>query len=96
MARKATPARYPGGPWPAEMRAPMVAAFFDFADTAELISAVKRGEAPRPTACRGRAGRKEPIWARTACDDWVAQRHMLPDNGAIHADDDLVAQLTPP
>jgi hypothetical protein len=32
------------------MRADMVAAFLDFEDTAELVAAVKRGEAPPPSA----------------------------------------------
>ena len=48
------PARYPPGPWPAQMRADMVAAFFDFENTAELVAAVKRGEAPLPSAIRKR------------------------------------------
>ena len=78
------------------MRAPMVAAFFDFADTAELINAVNRGEAPRPTASRGPGRRKEPIWARAVCDDWVARRHNLPESGCALEDDDLAAQLTLP
>ncbi len=49
---RSLPARYPPGPWPAQMRADMVAAFFDFKNTAELVSAVKRGEAPPPSAKR--------------------------------------------
>jgi hypothetical protein len=46
------PARYPPGPWPGQMRADMVAAFLDFENTADLAAAVKRGEAPPPSALR--------------------------------------------
>jgi hypothetical protein len=79
------PASSPTGPWPAEMRAATAAAFFDFADTRQFISAVKRGEAPRPTATRG--ARREPIWARSVCEQWIARRHCLPDNDCDSSDD---------
>jgi hypothetical protein len=61
------------------MRAPTTAAFFDYEDTAQLNRAVQRGEAPRPTSIRGST--KEPIWSRAVCDEWIARRHSVADNG---------------
>jgi hypothetical protein len=58
------PARYPPGPWPGQMRADMVAAFLDFENTADLAAAVKRGEAPPPSALRKKGGKHEPVWSR--------------------------------
>lgn len=78
-------AMFPAGPWPAEMRAATAAAFFDFADTAQLFTAVKRGEAPRPTAVRG--SKREPVWARAVCEQWIAARHQVLDNAMTSADD---------
>jgi hypothetical protein len=46
------------------MRADMAAAFLDFDNTAELVSAVKRGEAPPPSARRKRGKTAEPVWSR--------------------------------
>jgi hypothetical protein len=66
------PARYPPGPWPAQMRADMVAAFFDFENTAELVAAVKRGEAPPPSAMRKRGKNAEPIWSRAHLEHFSA------------------------
>jgi hypothetical protein len=58
------PARYPPGPWPGQMRADVVAAFLDFENTADLAAAVKRGEAPPPSALRKKGGKHEPVWSR--------------------------------
>jgi hypothetical protein len=70
------PARYMFGEWPAEMRADVLAAFLDFADTRALSDAVERGEAPNPTAVRyvGR-NRSEPVWSAEAVADFVRRRH---------------------
>jgi hypothetical protein len=92
MARATMQATAPPGSWPAEMRAPTTAAFFDFADTAQLFAAIRRGEAPRPTATRG--ARREPVWARAACEQWVADRHQLAENGTAPSDD-IAALLAP-
>jgi hypothetical protein len=65
FVQRSLPARYPPGPWPGQMRADMAAAIFlDFNNTDELVSAVKRGEAPPPSACRKRGKSSEPVWAR--------------------------------
>ena len=66
------PARYPPGPWPAQMRADMVAAFFDFENTAELVAAVKRGEVPPPSAIRKRGKDAEPVWSRAHLERFSA------------------------
>lgn len=72
--RQPLPARYPPtGVWPAEMRADMAAAYYDFRDTAELQRAVARGEAPAPSSLRGSGRHREPIWTRVALD-----RHIAP------------------
>jgi hypothetical protein len=92
MARAIMQPAAPPGSWPAEMRAPTAAAFFDFADTAQLFAAVRRGEAPRPTATRG--ARREPVWARAACEQWVADRHQLADNATVSSND-IAALLAP-
>jgi hypothetical protein len=73
------------------MRAPTVAAFLDFDDTRQLIKAVQNGEAPRPTGIRG--SKREPVWARVVCEEWVARRHGFPDNADRSEPDDLVQQL---
>jgi|SRR5215469_17889863 len=64
FVQRSLPARYPPGPWPGQMRADMAAAFLDFNNTDELVSAVKRGEAPPPSACRKRGKSSEPVWSR--------------------------------
>lgn len=65
MARSPLPARYPPtGVWPIVMRADMVAAYLDFRDTGELQRAITRGEAPAPSALRGRGRNREPVWYR--------------------------------
>jgi hypothetical protein len=92
MGRANIGAMFPTGTWPAEMRAPTAAAFFDFVDTAQLFAAVRRGEVPRPTATRG--ARREPLWARAACEQWVADRHQLADN-ATAPSNDIAALLAP-
>jgi hypothetical protein len=66
------PARYPSGPWPAQMRADMVAAFLDLDNTADLVAAVKRGEAPPPSAMRKRGKNAEPVWSRAYLEHFSA------------------------
>jgi hypothetical protein len=90
MARVNFEATFPPGPWPAEMRAPTTAAFLDFKDTAQLLAAVRRGEAPRPTTTRG--SRRELIWSRAVCEQWVARRHQVAEN-LIPSSDDIIALL---
>lgn len=90
-SRGATEATFPAGPWPSEMRAPTAAAFFDFADTKELFAAVRRGDAPRPTAARG--VQREPIWARSICEQFIAARHQVLDNVTAPSDEDIAALL---
>jgi hypothetical protein len=75
------PARYPPGPWPAQMRADMVAAFFDFENTAELVAAVKRGEAPLPSAIRKRGKNTEPVWSRAHLECFSAPSFAALENG---------------
>jgi len=71
---RAAPARYPPtGPWPAQMRADMAAAYLDFPDTGHLAAAVRRGDAPAPSSLRGKGRKREPIWARDDLD-----RHIAP------------------
>jgi hypothetical protein len=72
--------------WPAEMRADLTAAFLDYPTTGKLIAAIRRGEAPPPTATRLFNGRKVPVWSRAACEVFVARRHDLSDNGASFDD----------
>ena len=36
----------------------------DFNNTDELAAAVKRGDAPPPSACRKRGKSVEPVWSR--------------------------------
>jgi len=67
--------RFPVGPWPAELRADMVAALLDFDSTTELCAAIERGEAPRPTSWRGSGSNREPTWSREVCESHVAERH---------------------
>lgn len=67
------PARFPpSGVWPAEMRADMVAAYFDFKDTADLQRAIARGEAPPPSVLRGSGRAREPIWHKWSLDQHIA------------------------
>ncbi len=54
------------------MRADMAAAFFDFANTAELVAAIKRGEAPLPSAYRIRGKNREPVWSRAHLEQFAA------------------------
>jgi hypothetical protein len=76
--KRSLPARSPKhGPWPAEMRADTAAALFDYSTTGELMKAVERSEAPRPTALRRRAGKIEPVWALEACLAHIARRHEI-------------------
>lgn len=73
------PPRYPLGPWPGQMRADMVAAFLDFENTAELAVAVKRGEAPPPSALRKKGNKSEPVWSRNHLEHFSAPSKVRPD-----------------
>ncbi len=70
--RLALPARYPLGSWPMQMRADMVAAYLDYRDTVELLKAITRGDAPRPSALRGKGRNREPVWNKDDLDRHVA------------------------
>jgi hypothetical protein len=72
FVQRSLPARYPPGPWPGQMRADMAAAFLDFNNTDELVSAVKQGEAPPPSACRKSAKSSEPVWSRVHLERFSA------------------------
>lgn len=62
-ARRTLPPRYPpAGAWPGQMRADMAAAFLDYPDTKALSAAIARGEAPSPSALRGKGRAREPVW----------------------------------
>jgi hypothetical protein len=63
------------------MRADMVAAFFDFENTAELVAAVKRGEAPPPSAMRKRGKNAEPVWSRVHLEYFSAPSMAILENG---------------
>ncbi len=88
-APQALPARYPpSGTWPAQMRADMAAAYLDFRGTAELVAAIKRGDAPVPSSLRGQGRKREPIWARDDLD-----RHIAPLSPRLQ--DDKVRENLP-
>ena len=77
-ATRSLPARFPlNGAWPIEMRADMTAAFLDFETTGQLLAAILRKEAPRPTVTRLRNGRRVPVWARDAVVNFIAKRHEI-------------------
>lgn len=78
-------ARFPAGPWPIELTVELAAAFLSFNTTGEFITAIEVGEAPRPTATRGRA--REPLWSRTSCERFVAQRHMIDETDSENIKD---------
>jgi hypothetical protein len=85
--RRSSPARSPEhGAWPAEMRDVTAAAFLDYATTGELMKSVQRGEAPRPTALRRRAGRLEPVWALDICRAYVARRHEINKDASVDSE----------
>src|SRR5258708_14704847 len=91
---RAPPARHPpNGAWPAEMRADMAAAYLDYATTGQLLAAVLRGEAPRPTANRLRNGKREPVWALDAVRSFVANHHEIRSDAAHAAKEDIGALL---
>jgi hypothetical protein len=70
--RSPLPARYPPtGAWPAVMRADIAAAYLDYRDTSELSRGVSRGEAPPPTSYHGLGRAREPIWSKTAIDNFI-------------------------
>lgn len=85
------PAQPPIGPWPAEMRAPTAAAYFDFPDTGELFGAIGRGEAPRPTSLRGK--KREPTWAKSVCESFIARRHQVNDDASGEGADDVASLI---
>jgi hypothetical protein len=60
------------------MRADMVAAFLDFENTAELAAAVRRGEAPLPSALRKKGDKSEPIWSRIYLERFSAPSLVAP------------------
>lgn len=69
-------ARYPpGGVWPYEMRADMVAAILDFPTSYALCLAISAGDAPRPTATRGSGAKLEPVWHRESIRQFLSNRH---------------------
>jgi hypothetical protein len=74
---RSVPARHPVGAWPAEMKADVTAAFFDFETTGRLMEAVQREEAPKPSATRVYNGRRVPVWSRAACEAFIERRHDL-------------------
>jgi hypothetical protein len=82
VTMRSLPARYPPV-WPAEMRADVVAAFFDYATTGELFKAIQRGEVPKASAERKRKGRREPVWALDICRQHVAERHKIAKDGTM-------------
>jgi hypothetical protein len=84
------PARYPPGPWPGQMRADMVAAFLDFENTADLAAAVKRGEAPPPSALRKKGGKHEPVWSRIYLERFSAPSTVA---SATEADNESLETL---
>lgn len=81
----AVSAIYPAGPWPIELPKAMAAAFFGFQTVTTFLAAVRRGEAPLPTATRGR--RREPVWSRLSCEQFVAQRHAIDVNSTENLKD---------
>lgn len=86
---QALPARYPpSGVWPAQMRADMAAAYLDFSNTAELVAAIKRGDAPTPSSLRGEGRKREPVWSRDDLD-----RHIAPLSPRLQ--DDRVRENLP-
>jgi hypothetical protein len=85
---RSLPARHPpNGAWPAEMRADMAAAFLDYATTGQLLAAILRNEAPRPTSNRLRNGKREPVWAHEALRTYVANRHEIPSDASPATED---------
>jgi hypothetical protein len=53
------------------MRADMAAAYLDYRDTGELARGVSRGEAPSPIGYHGIGRTREPIWSKTAIDNFI-------------------------
>jgi hypothetical protein len=85
---RSVPARPPEhGAWPAEMRAETAAAFFDYRTTGEFFKGIQRGEAPRPSAYRLRAKRREPVWALDLCRNHIARRHEISNDAASGRED---------
>jgi hypothetical protein len=58
--------------WPAQMRADMAAAYLDHRNTAELATAIVRGDAPPPSCLRGAGRSREPVWSKQILDRFVA------------------------
>ena len=79
--RSPLPARYPPtSAWPTIMRADMVAAYLDYRDTGELARAVTRREAPPPIGYHGIGRAREPIWLKTAIDNFIEPDSDSPTN----------------
>jgi hypothetical protein len=57
----------------------MVAAFLDFENTAELAAAVRRGEAPPPSALRKKGNKSEPVWSLIYLERFSAPSIVGPD-----------------
>jgi len=68
------------------MRADTTAALFDYPTTGQLMKAVERGEAPRPTALRRRAGKIEPVWALAVCLAHIARRHEINNDASARSE----------
>jgi hypothetical protein len=50
----------------------MAAAYLDFENTAELIRAIRRGEAPPSISCRGKGRLRQPVWSKATLDHFAA------------------------
>jgi hypothetical protein len=87
IVSRSLPARYPPGLWPGQMRADMAAAFLDFTNTDEFVAAVKRGEAPPPSASRRRGKSTEPVWSRVYLERFTAPSIVSADEP--HATENL-------
>ena len=69
------PPRFPpGGAWPIEMRADMVAAYLDFTSTRELCKAIARGDAPKPDSTRGMGIDLEVVWSSKTIEQFVTRK----------------------
>ena len=68
----------------------MAAAFLDFENTADLAGAVKRGEAPPPSALRKKGGKHEPVWSRIYLERFSAPSIVV---SATEADNESLETL---
>jgi hypothetical protein len=53
------------------MRADIATAYLDYRDTSELARGVSRGEVPSPIGYHGLGRAREPIWSKTAIDNFI-------------------------